>query len=43
MSNTIIELLTIAVIAMAFRSKPSQRKAGSEMIPIPVNDQIRKS
>ena len=43
MSNVIIELLTIAIIAMALRSKPSQEKTESVMIPIPINDQIRKS
>ena len=43
MSNVIIELLTIAIIAMALRSNPSQEKTESVMIPIPINDQIRKS
>ena len=43
MSNIIIELLTIAVIAMAIRSKQTQEKSESVMIRVPVNDQIRKS
>ena len=43
MSNIIIELLTIAVIAMAIRSKQTQVFPESMMIRVPVNDQIRKS
>ena len=43
MSNIIIELLTIAVIAMAIRSNQTQEKPESVMIRVPVNDQIRRS
>lgn len=43
MSNIIIELLTIAAIAMAIRSNQSQKESESVMIQVPVNNEIRRN
>ncbi|MGK7939219.1 MAG: hypothetical protein AB4062_03505 [Crocosphaera sp.] len=43
MSNMIIELLTIAVVAIAVGSKLTQRIAESVVIPVPVDNKIRRS
>ncbi len=43
MSNIIIELLIVAVIATAIRSNQTQEQPESVMIRVPVNDEIRRS
>ncbi|MDJ0510627.1 MAG: hypothetical protein QNJ64_15435 [Crocosphaera sp.] len=43
MSNMIIELLTMTVMVIAIGSKLSQAKTEVVVIPVPVDDKIRKS
>ncbi len=43
MSNMIIELLTIAVVVIAIGSKHYQTKTESVVVPVPVDDKIRRS
>ena len=43
MSNIIIELLTVAVIVMGVRSQQSQENTELEVIPVPVDEEIRRS
>ncbi|WP_009544578.1 hypothetical protein [Crocosphaera subtropica] len=43
MSIILIELLIVAVIAMALSSNPSQEKPDWAVIRVPINDEIRRS